>query len=598
MNGYFLPVAQEKKYDICMRALTLVCICLVNWTTTFAATTGNYTAGESRVNPDTTIELRDNARALLVTGSTADTASAALNMDAPSQRIGGPATITVQSTINLPGPPNTGTFSGGPGSWVRLTFQSTTTNFVVEADPDDEGCFNTIDGRFCPSAHVKGQVPVTVSGQIRIYDLSGKCLWCANVQGTATITFRHSVKPAVLCCTLSTGNFNLTETSVAEDLGLKFTPLAPCRVVDTRNANGPLGGPSLPAKAARDFSLLNVCSIPSTAGAVAVNITAIPKGPLGFLTAWKKGVPQPTVSTLNALDGRVKANFAILALDSTQSISLYATDSTDVALDVTGYFSLAPPPPNSSIPSLGFAALTPCRVVDTRNTSGSLGGPALVANATRTFPVMASNCNIPSNAIAYSLNITAVPRTTLGFLTLWSSGKTRPLASTLNATTGTVVANAAILEAGSNGMIDAYATDETHLVIDINGYFSPTATALYFPSSGCRIAYTGDPNGPFGGPRLAAQETRPYTPEAGSCPIAPSPLAYALNVTVVPPAAFGFLTLWPAGTSMPIVSTLNATDGAIASNAAIVATGTPAGRFNVFASDATHLILDLLGYFK
>jgi len=532
-----------------------------------------------------------------VRGSTADTASTALQLDAPSQRIGGPVRITVQSTINLPGAQSTSTFSGGPGSWVRLTFQSAATNFEVEADPNDESCFNTTDGRFCLSAHVKGQVLTVVTGQIRIYDLNGKCQWCADVQGSATVNFRRAVKPAELCCTLNTSGFTLNEAPVMEDAGLKFTPLAPCRAVDTRNASGPLGGPSLPTKASRDFSLLNVCGIPPTAGAVAVNITAVPKGPLGYLTAWRKGIPQPTVSTLNSLDGRVKANFAILSVDATQSISLYATDSTDVAVDVTGYFALAQPT-GVLTPLQGFSTIAPCRIVDTRLANSALAGPALVAKATRSLPVMSANCNIPSNATAYSLNITVIPKTTLGFLTLWSSGKAQPLASTLNATTGTVVANAAILEAGTGGMIDAYATDESHLVIDMNGYFSPTATAVYFPSSGCRIAYTGLPNGPFGGPKMTALETRAFTPEAGSCSIAPSPLAYAMNTTVVPDGPFGFLTVWPAGTTRPIVSTLNAVDGAITSNAAIVATGTPTGRFNVFTSESTHLILDLLGYFK
>jgi hypothetical protein len=553
-----------------------------------AATTARYQANDVS-SPDTQIELRDNSRELLVNGSTADKASDALILDARSSRIGGPVKIIVQSSINLPSPG--GTFSGSTGSWVRLNFQSTQTEFVVEEDPNDENCIQTTDGRFCASAHIKGQVPVTVTGQIRIYDVAGKCVWCADVQGTATVSFRRGMKSVTLCCTLSTGSFTLNETPVPSEAGLRFTPMAPCRVVDTRNANGPLGGPSLPAKAVRDFSLLNACGIPATAGAVAVNITAIPKGPLGYLSAWRKGVPQPTVSTLNALDGRVKANFAILALDTTQSISLYATDSTDVALDVTGYFSLAQA-------SQSFATIAPCRVVDTRLPNGALAGPALLAKTARSFPVMAANCNIPSNATAYSLNITAIPRTTLGFLTMWSSGKTQPLASTLNATTGTVVANAALLEAGTGGMIDAYATDESHLVIDINGYFSPTATALYYPASGCRIANTNGPAGAFGGPKMAALETRGFTPEAGSCPIAPGPLAYALNATVVPDGPFGFLTLWPAGANRPTVSTLNAVDGSITSNAAIVATGTPTGRLNAFTSESTHLILDLLGYFK
>ena len=68
-----------------------------------------------------------------------------------------------------------------------------------------------------------------------------------------------------------------------------------------------------------------------------------------------------------------------------------------------------------------------------------------------------------------------------------------------------------------------------------------------------------------------------------------------LNATVVPSASLGFLTLWPQGITRPTAATLNALDGAITNNLAIVpSTGT---AISAFASDATHLILDMFGYF-
>ena len=68
-----------------------------------------------------------------------------------------------------------------------------------------------------------------------------------------------------------------------------------------------------------------------------------------------------------------------------------------------------------------------------------------------------------------------------------------------------------------------------------------------------------------------------------------------LNATVVPPAFLGFLTLWPQGAAQPLVSTLNAGDGAITSNLAIVPTAN--GSISAFRSKATHLVLDISGYF-
>ena len=46
--------------------------------------------------------------------------------------------------------------------------------------------------------------------------------------------------------------------------------------------------------------------------------------------------------------------------------------------------------------------------------------------------------------------------------------------------------------------------------------------------------------------------------------------AYVFNASVVPYGALGYLTLWPDFTNQPLVSTLNALDGSISSNMAIV----------------------------
>jgi hypothetical protein len=72
--------------------------------------------------------------------------------------------------------------------------------------------------------------------------------------------------------------------------------------------------------------------------------------------------------------------------------------------------------------------------------------------------------------------------------------------------------------------------------------------------------------------------------------------AYAFNATVVPVAGLGYLTLWPDGTGRPLVSTLNAQDGLITNNMAIVPAGT-LGKVDAYALDLTQLILDISSYF-
>lgn len=70
--------------------------------------------------------------------------------------------------------------------------------------------------------------------------------------------------------------------------------------------------------------------------------------------------------------------------------------------------------PEVSLPTapLAFVAMTPCRVVDTRQTAGfpfPFGPGILIGGASRTFPIQSSTlCSIPATALAYSLNVTVV----------------------------------------------------------------------------------------------------------------------------------------------------------------------------------------------
>jgi hypothetical protein len=242
--------------------------------------------------------------------------------------------------------------------------------------------------------------------------------------------------------------------------------------------------------------------------------------------------------------------------------------------------------------------LTPCRVIDTRNPDGPLGGPFVAAGTTRTIPLPTSACGLPGNAAAYALNVTVVPRTgALGYLTVWPSGQTQPLVSTLNSLDGSVLANAAIVPAGTSGAIDAFASDDTDLIVDINGYFVPPSanTLQFYPVTPCRVLDTRGPDGDFGGPSLARGVARSFLMGSSSCG-ASSAAAYSLNVTVVPHGTLGYLSAWPTGQTQPLVSTLNSLDGTVLASAAIVPAGT-GGAVSFFGANDTDLVVDINGYF-
>jgi hypothetical protein len=206
--------------------------------------------------------------------------------------------------------------------------------------------------------------------------------------------------------------------------------------------------------------------------------------------------------------------------------------------------------------------------------------------------VRSSSCNIPSEAQAYSLNYTVVPKAPLQYLTTWPTGQPRPFVSTLNSPTGVVTANAAIVPAGTNGSVDVYASDDTELVVDITGYFAP-------PRFGGLSLYTVAPCRAFdsrmtgsGQPFVGILDISLQT---AGCSLPGTAQAYAMNATVVPSAQLSYLTLWPTGAGQPVVSTLNSYDGAVTANMAL----TPAqgGSVSSYVTDVTHLILDVTGYF-
>ena len=269
------------------------------------------------------------------------------------------------------------------------------------------------------------------------------------------------------------------------------------------------------------------------------------------------------------------------------AISVFATDTTDVILDINGYFVSGSAPTASA-----FYPLTPCRVADTRNAIGALGGPGLMAQSTRTFPIAESSCGIPPNVQAYSLNFAAIPKGPLGYLTAWPTGLPQPLVASLNALTGTITANAVVVPAGSGQAVDVFTTNDTDLVIDINGYFAPQGPgglSLYAVTP-CRVLDTRQPSGtpPFSA-RLNVDATAP------PCAVPTTAQSFVFNATVVPPGPFGFLTMWPEGEPQPLVATLNALDGAITNNMAIVPTTN--GSISVFPSNPTQLVLDIFGFF-
>ncbi len=121
----------------------------------------------------------------------------------------------------------------------------------------------------------------------------------------------------------------------------RFNPLAPCRVVDTRKAAGPLGGPRIAAAGLRAFTVTGSCGVPAGAVAVSVNVTTVGPAAGGDLVLYPNGMPSaPSASTISVRAGRTRANNALvyLASDGSFLVRNSAPGALDLVVDVNGYF--------------------------------------------------------------------------------------------------------------------------------------------------------------------------------------------------------------------------------------------------------------------
>jgi hypothetical protein len=133
---------------------------------------------------------------------------------------------------------------------------------------------------------------------------------------------------------------------------LVYTPITPCRILDTRVAGG-----AIAADASRNFLAINSANFTAQGGsatncgtlglnatAVAVNLTAVTPTNAGFATAHRFGTPRPLAASLNYTAGAIVNNALIIQIPnplSTFDFSLYTFAQSHYVADIVGYF--APP---------------------------------------------------------------------------------------------------------------------------------------------------------------------------------------------------------------------------------------------------------------
>jgi hypothetical protein len=137
-------------------------------------------------------------------------------------------------------------------------------------------------------------------------------------------------------------------------------------------------------------------------------------------------------------------------------------------------------PGSASVPVLTvgsamlFYPVTPCRLLDTRNPVGPLGGPALAPSEIRLLKATTS-CNIPPGALGVSMNVTVTQPAASGFFAVYPGTSTYLGTSTLTFRAGQTRADATVIGLATDGSgtfrVLNGSAGTAHVIVDVNGYF-------------------------------------------------------------------------------------------------------------------------------
>ncbi len=342
-----------------------------------------------------------------------------------------------------------------------------------------------------------------------------------------------------------------------------FVALTPSRVLDTRKA-----GTTRPQLAAGSIAQIDLRAIgmPSTATAVALNLTAVNATADGWVRAYPCEQGGLQTSNLNPVVGRVATNSATVAVGAGM-ICLLTAQPVDLVVDLNGWLT--------TDSTIGLLPSVATRLVDTRS---GLGGALLQPGVQREVTVVGAG----STTTAVALNITAVAPRTGGFITVWPCGVTRPTASNLNPTPGVTAPNMVNVKVGTAGKVCLYSTARTDIVIDRLGEYRADAATRFASLTPLRVLDTrGDRN-----PRH--QSMLPFIVAVGDV------VAVQANLTAVHGRTPGFLSgyrcmdqLWPG------TSNVNFDIQTASANSALVASGR--GYSCVYASTEVELVFDVFG---
>ncbi|GGC11153.1 N-acetylmuramoyl-L-alanine amidase [Cellulomonas carbonis] len=492
--------------------------------------------------------------------------------------------------------PGVGGYSTLPG--VRARAREYVTPSFVDAGVTASSV--RVGGQLTVRARVLGAVPWRVEiRDARTNVLVGGGSGTAGHGGTASLTWnaddttRTSVGPGTYRVTLSSSDSRVlpwhTTVEVTGSLpappsvapvaltgDLRFVPITPARVLDTRP-----GAKSLGEAGRVDVVVAGVKGVPSSARAVALNVTAVSPSRTTFVQAWPAGGRPPTASVLNADAGRsAAASGVVVGVGGEGKVSLLNNaGSTHLVVDVTGYYTTAG--------SGGFEPLAEAaRVLDSRT-----GGGAAMTNGVRRTVKVAGTRGVPADATAVVVNATSVVSRGNGYVAVVPSGASVTATSTVNHLPGADVANRTTVALARGSLDVAVVGADAHVVLDVVGWFGPGGDGRFTPVQPVRAFDTR-----VSGPAVGAGQTR--TLPVRSPAVLPERARTAVMTLTATRQTSGatYVTAWPTGSARPATSDMN-TGRRDQANLVVVPLGRD-GAVDLYNDQgSTHLVGDVYGWF-
>jgi hypothetical protein len=379
-----------------------------------------------------------------------------------------------------------------------------------------------------------------------------------------------------------------------------YSGLTPARLLDTRSANATVdglssGGGPVAAGSTTTVKVLGRGGVPTSGvSSVVLNVTVVDARGAGFVTVWPSGEGRPNASNVNFVSGQTIPNSVIAKVGSDGSISIFASATAHLLVDVSGWFAAAG----------GFTGLSPARILDSRSANATVdgsssGGGVLAANSETRLPVLGRG-GVPATGVdSVVFNVTAVDARGSGYMTVWPTGESRPNASNLNFVGGQTIANLVIGKVGADGSVSTFSSASTHVIVDVAGWFAPNSgfTGL----TPARVMDTRSLNATVDkrvsgtGQLSARNEVRLAVLGRGGVP-GLGVSSVVLNVTAVDPQEPGFLTIWPSGILRPNTSNLNFVSRQTIPNLIVARVGLD-GTISIYTESSTHLVVDVMGWF-